>query len=80
MFEDYPEDERDMLNSAYDVITRLDKWSYLKEFDPADGGFMFSRDPVANLIMQEISNDYGGHSASSMSVTMRIMQKIAQEK
>jgi hypothetical protein len=80
MFEDYPEDEREMLNSAYDVITRLNKWSYLNEFDSGDGGFLFSRDPVANLIMQQISNEYDGHSGSSMAITMRIMQKIAQEK
>lgn len=52
MFENYPEDERVMLNSAYDVISRLEKWSYLKEFDPVNGGFMFTIDPVANLIME----------------------------
>ena len=80
MFEDYPEDQREMLNSAYDVITRLNRWSYLKEFDPGHGGFLFSKDPVANLIMQQISNEYDCHSGSSMSITMRIMQKIAQEK
>jgi len=80
MFEIYPEHERVMLNSAYDVISRLEKWSYLKEFDPIDGGFMFTIDPVANFIMQEISNAYGSHSGSSMAITMRIMQKIAQEK
>ncbi len=80
MFEEYPEYQREMLNSAYNVIDRLEKWGFLCTFEPEDGGFMFSTDPVVQFITQEIDKEYGGHSGSSMAMTMRIMQKIAQEK
>jgi hypothetical protein len=80
MFEEYPEYQREMLNSAYTVIDRLEKWRFLSTFEPEDGGFMFSIDPVVQFITQEINKEYGGHSGSSMAMTMRIMQKIAQEK
>lgn len=80
MFEEYPEYQRKMLNSAYTVIDRLEKWGFLSTFKPENGGFMFSIDPVVQFITQEIDKEYGGHSGSSMAITMRIMQKIAQEK
>ena len=80
MFEKYPEYEREMFNSAYGVIDRLEKWEFLKTFDPGNGGFMFSNNETVNMITQEIDKAYGGHSGSSMAITMRVMQGIAKNK
>lgn len=80
MFEEYPDYQQEMLNSAYAVIERLEKWEFLKSFEPGDGGFMFSDNPTVNNIAREIDNDYGGHSGGSLLFTMRIMQKISKTK
>lgn len=72
--------EREMYKSAYDVITRMKMWEYLRDFDPGDNGFMFSRNDenIMNL-MNEINKNYkGGHSGFSMGFTMRKMQSIAK--
>ena len=80
MFENYPEYEREMLNSAYAVIDRMEQWEFLKTFDPGNGGFIFSNDETVRMITQEINKEYGGHSGSSMAITMRVMQGIAKNK
>ena len=80
MFDNYSQNEREMLESAYGVIERLEKWEFLKTFEPGHGGFMFSRDAVVQLITQEISKEYNYHSGSSMGITMRVMQEIAKQK
>ena len=42
MFENYSEFDRPMLQSAYNVITNMEKWSFLKEYQPPqDKGFMW---------------------------------------
>ena len=73
------EHTRRMFVSAYHTITRLEKWSYLREYvvDP-EKGFMMSREPSIVSLIIEIDNDYGGHSGGSMSVTLRHMQFLAK--
>lgn len=78
-FNTYPEYQREMLMSAYNVITTMEKWMFLKSFEPGDGGFMFTDHPEAIEISNEINNAYGGgHSGASLAMTMRVMQKIAK--
>ena len=81
MFEEYSENEREMLTSAYNVITRMEMWDFLKRYkvDP-NKGFMFDNNDVIGRIMLNIANDYDNHSGSSMAYTMRVMEKIASEK
>ena len=50
---------------------------FLKTFDPGHGGFMFTRNPEVTRIIEEVNNDYGGHSGASLGMTMRVMQYIA---
>jgi len=80
MFENYPEYQREMFESAYGVINRLEHWEFLKTFEPGDGGFMFSNDETVRKLTQEVDKEYGGHSGSSMTLTMRMMQRIATTK
>jgi hypothetical protein len=81
MFEEYNENEREMLTSAYNVITRMEMWDFLKRYkvDP-NKGFMFDNNDVIGKIMSNIANDYDNHSGCSMAYTMRVMEKIASEK
>ena len=80
-FSTYPEHEREMLISAYNVITTMEKWMFLKSFDPGNGGFMFTDHPEVREILNEVNKAYGGgHSGASLAMTMRVMQKIAINK
>ena len=65
-FSAYSEDSREMLTSAYNVITRMEKWNYIKETQPGDGGYTFTKNVELINIMNEINNDYMGHSAASL--------------
>ena len=70
--------ERKMYTSAYNVIDRMEAWNILRDTDPGDNGFMFSKNPELKKIMKEIADMYvGGHSGLSMGITMRVMQYIA---
>ena len=42
-FSAYSEDSQEMLTSAYNVITRMEKWNYIKETQPGDGGYTFTK-------------------------------------
>lgn len=80
-FSTYPEHEREMLISAYNVITTMEKWMFLKSFEPGDGGFMFTDNPEVTEISNEVNKAYGDrHSGASLAMTMRVMQKIATNK
>lgn len=79
-FSAYSEHSQEMLTSAYNVITRMEKWIYIKEAQPGDGGYTFTKNEELRNIMNEINNDYMGHSGASLGWTMRIMQQIALEK
>ena len=77
-FSTYPEHEREMLISAYNVITTMEKWMFLKSFEPGDGGFMFTDNPEVTEISNEVNKAYGDrHSVASLAIIMRVMQKIA---
>lgn len=79
MFDSYPESERPMLQSAYNVITTMKKWSFLKEYQPPqDKGFMWDDNETVLEIMNKINDDYSYHSGSSLAYVMRIMQAIAK--
>lgn len=79
MFDNYPESERPMLQSAYNVITTMEKWSFLKEYQPPqDKGFMWDDNETVLEIMNKINDDYSYHSGSSLAYVMRIMQAIAK--
>lgn len=79
MFENYSESERLMLQRAYNVITTMEKWSFLKEYQPPlDKGFMWDDNKTVIEIMNKINNDYSCHSGSSLAYVMRIMQTIAK--
>tara|TARA_B100000925_G_C21957159_1_gene451691 strand:+ start:1036 stop:1302 length:267 start_codon:yes stop_codon:yes gene_type:complete len=78
-FSTYSEDSQQMLVSAYNVITRMEKWNYIKETQPGDSGYTFTKNEELINIMNEINDDYQYHSAASLGWTMRIMQQIALE-
>jgi hypothetical protein len=81
MFEDYGEHEREMLTSAYNVITSMEMWDFLKRYKVnPNKGFMFDNNDVIGRIMSNISRSYDNHSGSSMAYTMRVMEKIAAEQ
>ena len=68
--------EKVMLETAYQAITSLELWDYMKK--PTDG-YMVSSDKELYLIMNEIQKlGYDGHSGGSFGCTMRDMQYIAQ--
>ena len=79
MFENYSESDRPMLQSAYNVITDMGKWSFLKKYQPPqDKGFIWDDNETVVEIMNNINNEYSYHSATSLAYVMRIMQNIAK--
>lgn len=68
--------EKVMLETAYQAITSLELWDYMKK---PTNGYMLSSDKELELIMNEIQKlGYTGHSGGSFGCTMRDMQYIAQ--
>lgn len=66
---------RQMLVSAWNAITKLNKWEYMAENQYS---YMLSTDPVIMLIYKTIEQlGYTGHSGYSFAWTMRQMQYIA---
>ncbi len=64
------------LEDAYDCITELGLWDFLRDNNPpADKGFMFWNHPRLNELGQKLD---GGHSGASYGFTMRAMQSLAQ--
>lgn len=79
LFQSYSQHERDMFVSAYETITCLEAWEFLKEYNPPENtGFMFDTNPEVTRIKNEIVNAYDSHSGSSLASTMRMMQQIAK--
>jgi hypothetical protein len=69
-----------MVINGYNAVTQLELWSWMKEFDPKEGGFMFSNDPNIYKIvgkMETLPNP-PGHSGSSFALTMRHLEFIAK--
>lgn len=74
-----PESVGQMLISAYNVITREEKWKFLHDYDESEQhGFIWSRDTEINILLGKIEDDSGGHSGSSMGYTIRKMHYIAK--
>jgi len=82
LFENYDEQEKKMLQSAYDVISNMEMWDFLKNYTPPeDTGFMFDNNSKINDIQEQIQIQYNyNHSGCSMAYTMRKMEEIAKEK
>ena len=82
LFQDNTEDTRNMYLSAYNTITQMEMWEFMKTYDaPENCGFMFNTNPTVVSIMYKVSENYNNnHSGSSMACTMRKMQQIAKEK
>lgn len=81
LFEDYNEDQRIMLQSAYDTITILEAWDFLQSYNPPkETGFSFDSNPQILKIMNEISKAYYNHSGCTMALTMRKMQEYCRGK
>lgn len=75
----YPESEKPMLKSAYNVISRMELWKFLMEYNPPiDKGFMWDDNETVIQIMSNMNDDYKFHSGSSLAYVMRIMQNIAK--
>ena len=78
----------DMLRDAMNAVVlaqenpkilqqKIDIWTYLSSYEPPNGeGFMFSRgDIVVESVQQHMQT---GHSGSTMALTMRHLQLLAQ--
>ena len=79
LFEDYPEHDRIMLNSAFNTITIMEAWTILKDYEVSPNkGFLFNDDPQILKIINKVSDNYVEHSGFSMAFTMRKMYEIAK--
>jgi hypothetical protein len=68
--------EVEMLQDAYDTITRLDLWDWLRDFNPhPNEGFMFSTSIELATIRTSLRI---GHSGTSFAWTMHTMRHIAK--
>jgi hypothetical protein len=69
--------ECEMLQDAYDAITKCDLWDWMRTYTPhANEGFMFSTHP--SLAQIQSGMKYTGHSGASWGWTMRTMESIAK--
>ena len=82
LFQDCAEQDRKMLTSAYDTITQMEMWDFIKNYEPPENcGFMFDKNPTVHNIMNKIAENYNyNHSGSSIAFTMRKMQEMAKIK
>lgn len=68
---------RQMIESAYNAIARAEGWNLIRNF--SGESFQFTQDPQLHNLMTRVHDEYdGGHSGSSMGLTMRHMQYIAK--
>lgn len=74
----FAEDEREMLESAFNTITTMKAWDFMKSYSPGEGGFAFSNDSKVIDIKNQIACNYPGHSGASLAYTMRKMEFIAK--
>lgn len=70
----------DMLISAYETISKENKWKVLYEYVVDESrGFMTCKDKEIRQLMDKINDNYRpGHSGASIGMTMREMHFIAQ--
>ena len=79
-FHSLPKDDRDTILQAYNVINKMEKIGYLKnyEVDP-NRGFIWNEDKTIEDIMyniNEASNDI--HSGASLAFVMRWLQYLVK--
>jgi hypothetical protein len=75
-FDFIPASQRSMYTTAFDAITQLELWNFVREFNGES--FMFSLAPEIKRISDRISQlGYGGHSGASFGCTMQAMKYIA---
>ena len=79
-FNSLPKDDRDTILQAYNVINKMEKIDYLKnyEVDP-NRGFIWNEDKTIENIMyniNEASNDI--HSGASLAFVMRWLQYLVK--
>jgi hypothetical protein len=76
-FDYIPEEKRSMYSTAYDAITPLELWPFMKNFN--EDNFMFSSAPEIQRIYNQIEVlGYTGHSGSSFGFIMRSMEYIGK--
>lgn len=76
-FEFIPTCDRIMYETAFNAITQLEMWNYMKNFDARS--FMFSNDEEIERIYNKIEElGYSGHSGTSFGIIMRKMEYIAK--
>lgn len=74
----YSKHESEMLEDAYDTISRCELWDWMREFTPhPNEGFMLTHHP--NLTYISMGLGYSGHSGRSWDWTMRTMELIAKK-
>jgi hypothetical protein len=72
-------DSKEMVLSAIQAVTMLEKWDALKNYSPLEGrGFMFDDSDFMKSIQNKILELYSGHSGSSFAWTMRQIESIAK--
>ena len=72
--------EKEILDRAKKVITTLEMWDFLKNYElPINTGFINCKDDEILHIMSEIHKDYDGHSGASLAITKRNLHKIAKD-
>lgn len=72
-----PQSQRSMYTTAFDAITQLELWHFMRNF--TGEGFMFSSAPEVQRISDRIVQlGYGGHSGASFACMMRAMEYIAK--
>ena len=69
--------EKMMLDDAYKAVSTTNKWSYLKNKNFDENGFMFCTDNELSIISKAMK--YQGHSGASFAWTMRNMEYIAKD-
>lgn len=73
------EHTRFLLENAYQAITVVEGWEFMKTFNDNQYGFMFSDSPMTGKIMNKMEElGYSGHSGGSFGWTMRNMEFLAK--
>ena len=76
-FDYIPEGQRIMYESAFNAITQLELWPFIKNFQGES--FMFSNAPEVDRIYKRIEElGYSGHSGGTFGCIMRTMEFIAK--
>jgi hypothetical protein len=75
------ENTRIMLSTAFNAVTQLELWGFIREFSNSEANisFAFSNDIRVSQIYNKIEElGYDGHSPASFGYTMREIEYIAK--